>query len=104
MLATLPVRAAVFRDCTGPHTVASRAWWRPLLVQSLDSRFFAFFPQWPYCFALISAKCFHLSGRSSSEKMADTGQAGTHAPQSMHSTGSIYSCSAESNDDSFFPG
>ena len=31
----------------------------------------------------------HFSGRSSSAKIADTGQTGTHAPQSMHSTGSM---------------
>ena len=35
-----------------------------------------------------------FSGRSSSAKMAETGQTGTQAPQSMHSTGSIYSISS----------
>src|SRR6516162_2402091 len=34
----------------------------------------------------------HFSGRSSSAKIAVTGQTGTHAPQSMHSVGLIYSC------------
>jgi len=32
-------------------------------------------------------KVAHFSGRSSSAKMAVTGQTGTQAPQSMHSTG-----------------
>src|SRR5260221_8673529 len=32
-------------------------------------------------------KSAHLSGVSSSEKIASTGQAGTQAPQSMHSSG-----------------
>src|SRR5580765_2133622 len=45
----------------------------------------------PKYFALISVYSFHFSGRSSSAKIADTGHTGTQAPQSMHSTGSIYS-------------
>src|SRR5215470_4323295 len=35
----------------------------------------------------------HFSGRSSRAKIAETGQTGTHAPQSMHSTGSMKSWS-----------
>src|ERR671932_316077 len=31
----------------------------------------------------------HLSGRASSGKIASTGHSGSHAPQSMHSSGSI---------------
>src|ERR1700747_3609481 len=48
----------------------------------------------PKYFALRSVYSFHFSGRSSSAKMADTGHTGTQAPQSMHSTGSIYSNSS----------
>jgi hypothetical protein len=40
-----------------------------------------------YQSALIGVKCAHFSGKSSNAKMAVTGQTGTHAPQSMHSTG-----------------
>jgi len=36
-------------------------------------------------FAFVSAYSFHFSGRSSSANIAETGQTGTHAPQSMHS-------------------
>src|SRR5258705_11564990 len=50
----------------------------------------------PKYFALVSAYSFHFSGRSSSAKIAETGQTGTHAPQSMHSTGSMYSISSAS--------
>jgi hypothetical protein len=39
--------------------------------------------------AFFAVNSFHFSGRSSSAKMADTGHTGTHAPQSIHSTGSI---------------
>src|ERR1043165_2810498 len=39
---------------------------------------------------------FHLSGTSSSTKIASTGQAGTHAPQSMHSSGGMKSIFADS--------
>jgi hypothetical protein len=40
---------------------------------------------------VLLGKVAHFSGRSSCAKMADTGQAGTQAPQSMHSTGSMKS-------------
>jgi hypothetical protein len=40
-----------------------------------------------YQSALIGVKLCHFSGRSSNAKIAVTGQTGTHAPQSMHSTG-----------------
>src|SRR5215831_5965958 len=39
----------------------------------------------------------HFSGRSSTAKIAETGQTGTQAPQSMHSTGSMKSWSTCSN-------
>ena len=39
----------------------------------------------------LPEKWAHFSGRSSSAKIADTGHTGTHAPQSMHSTGSMKS-------------
>src|SRR6266481_633747 len=51
-----------------------------------------YFPCFAYQSALTGVKLFHFSGRSSSAKMAVTGQTGTHAPQSMHSVGWIYSC------------
>src|SRR3954468_18430620 len=54
--------------------------------------------------ALRSAKLDHFSGRSSRAKMADTGQTGTHAPQSMHSTGSMNNMSVPSNCGSSFLG
>ena len=47
----------------------------------------------PKCAEFLSAKCAHFSGRSSAAKIADTGHTGTHAPQSMHSTGSMKSWS-----------
>jgi hypothetical protein len=40
-----------------------------------------------YQSALIGVKLAHFSGKSSKAKIAVTGQTGTHAPQSMHSTG-----------------
>src|SRR5262245_48284836 len=46
----------------------------------------------------------HFCGVSSSEKIASTGQAGTHAPQSMHSSGWMYSICAVSNVASSFRG
>src|ERR1700686_5004080 len=51
----------------------------------------------PKYFAFRSVYSFHFSGRSSSAKMAETGHTGTQAPQSMHSTGSIYSISSVPN-------
>src|SRR6202049_5015270 len=57
-------------------------------------------PKWgtqfyrPKYLAFRSVYSFHLSGRSSSAKIADTGQTGTQAPQSMHSTGSMYNISS----------
>jgi hypothetical protein len=39
--------------------------------------------------AFFAVNSFHFSGRSSSAKMAETGQTGTQAPQSIHSTGSM---------------
>src|SRR5262245_31832490 len=46
----------------------------------------------------------HFCGVSSSAKIASTGQAGTHAPQSMHSSGWMYSISAAANSASSFRG
>src|SRR4051812_40639868 len=43
--------------------------------------------------AFFCVKLAHFSGRSSCAKMADTGHTGTQAPQSIHSTGSMYSIS-----------
>jgi len=39
--------------------------------------------------AFLAVNSFHFSGRSSSAKTAETGHTGTHAPQSIHSTGSM---------------
>src|SRR5215471_7589822 len=50
--------------------------------------------QRPKYLALRSVYSFHFPGRSPRAKIADTGHTGTHAPQSMHSTGSIYSISS----------
>src|SRR5579862_9285142 len=57
-----------------------------------------------YHSALIGVKFVHFSGKSSRAKMAVTGQTGTHAPQSMHSTGLMYSCGSASNAGSSFRG
>src|SRR5579859_2403270 len=54
--------------------------------------------------AFFAVNSVHFSGRSSSAKIAETGQTGTQAPQSMHSTGSMYSISAPSNCGSSFLG
>src|SRR6266487_3821627 len=47
----------------------------------------SYFPCFAYQSALTGVKLFHFSGRSSSAKIAVTGQTGTQAPQSMHSVG-----------------
>src|SRR5437899_2351557 len=47
-------------------------------------RFVYFFS---YQLAFMAVNCCHFSGRSSRAKIAVTGQTGTQAPQSMHSTG-----------------
>jgi hypothetical protein len=52
-----------------------------LFSAGFDQAFFV------YQSALIGVKWAHFSGKSSNAKMAVTGQTGTHAPQSMHSTG-----------------
>ena len=44
-----------------------------------------------YHSAFLAVNACHFSGRSSRAKMAVTGHTGTQAPQSMHSTGLIYS-------------
>ena len=61
--------------------------WQPILNQAC----------FVYQSALIGVKCAHFSGKSSRAKIAVTGQTGTHAPQSMHSTGLMYSCGSASN-------
>jgi hypothetical protein len=58
----------------------------------------------PKYLAFRSVKAFHFSGRSSSAKIADTGQTGTQAPQSMHSTGSMYNISSSGNAGASFLG
>src|SRR5450631_4915600 len=58
----------------------------------------------PKCAAFFSVKWAHFSGRSSCAKMAETGQAGTQAPQSMHSTGSMNNCSDSAKPASSFLG
>ena len=40
--------------------------------------------------AFFAMKLSHLAGTSGSAKIADTGQAGTHASQSMQVAGSMY--------------
>src|SRR6266550_1053633 len=65
---------------------------RPKRKSRLLPRGSGYFPCFAYQSALIGVKLFHFSGRSSSAKIAVTGQTGTHAPQSMHSVGWIYSC------------
>lgn len=44
--------------------------------------------------AFFFMKCRHLAGTSASTKIADTGQAGSHAAQSMQVIGSMYICGA----------
>src|SRR5581483_8456936 len=46
--------------------------------------------------ALIFIYCLHSSGTADSSKIAVTGQAGSHAPQSIHSSGLMKRCSASS--------
>jgi hypothetical protein len=58
----------------------------------------------PKYLAFRSVKAFHFSGRSSSAKIADTGHTGTQAPQSMHSTGSMYNISSSGNAGASFLG
>src|SRR6185437_10013878 len=72
---------------------------RRLRVQKLCFSFYR-----PKYLAFLSAYSFHFSGRSSKAKMADTGHTGTHAPQSMHSTGSMNSMLEPSNWGSSFLG
>jgi hypothetical protein len=44
--------------------------------------------------AFFRVKLCHLAGTSASRKIAETGQAGSHAAQSMQVTGSMYICSS----------
>src|SRR5690348_16545911 len=64
----------------------------------------AYFPRLAYQSALTGVKLFHFSGKSSSAKMAVTGQTGTQAPQSMHSVGWMYSCVSAANSGSSLRG
>src|SRR5215469_16677673 len=61
-------------------------------------------PCFVYQSALTAVKFCHFSGRSSNAKIAVTGQTGTQAPQSMHSTGLMYSCVSDLNLGSSFRG
>src|SRR6266567_9126577 len=54
--------------------------------------------------ALIAIKLFHAAGTADSSKIAVTGQAGSHAPQSIHSSGLMNKCSLSSNPCSFWEG
>src|SRR6266571_7310677 len=54
--------------------------------------------------ALIAIKLFHSAGTVDSSKIAVTGQAGSHAPQSIHSSGLMLSISAVSNPSSLCVG
>src|SRR5262249_52299784 len=67
--------------CTKPQT-RSRGWASRRAGCGQRPKYWAFFCSYS----------FHLSGRSSAAKMAETGQTGAQAPQSIHSTGSIKSC------------
>src|SRR5688500_19784752 len=58
----------------------------------------------PKMAAFFGVKESHFSGRSSSAKIAETGQTGTQAPQSIHSTGSMYNISSFSKRGSSFFG
>src|SRR2546423_6375693 len=84
-----------FGDLKSKRRVPMRAW-RTVIRQISRHR--------PKYFALRSVKLFHFSGRSSSAKIADTGHTGTQAPQSMHSTGSMYSISSSACAGSSFLG
>src|SRR5215203_5821755 len=48
--------------------------------------------------ALTSVKDAHCSGKSSSKKMASTGQTSAQTPQSMHSSGLMKYCSWSSSE------
>src|SRR5579875_711807 len=63
--------------------------YRPWLIRR-QLQAFAFFAL--YQSALIAAYPDHFSGRSSMAKIAVTGHTGTQAPQSIHSSGLMYSC------------
>src|SRR4029453_14750074 len=52
----------------------------------------------------MGMKFFHFSGVSSRAKIASTGHAGTQAPQSMHSSGWMYSISTVANSGSSLRG
>ena len=71
-----PVVPGLLRPAASRITYESRADFR---ISS--SRYF-----WKNA-AFFGMYSFHFSGVSSSAKMASTGQAGTQAPQSMHSSG-----------------
>jgi hypothetical protein len=62
-----------------------------ILIGLFRSYFFS------YHSAFLAVKACHLSGKSSKAKIAVTGQTGTQAPQSMHSTGLMYSIVSVAN-------
>jgi hypothetical protein len=45
-------------------------------------------------FAFLEMNPCHFAGTSGSKKIADTGQTGSQAPQSVHVAGSMYICSS----------
>jgi hypothetical protein len=76
------IRASILSSLFSPH--------RKALLRAADSSEPLYRPIYrPKYAAFFAVNSFHFSGKSSSAKMADTGHTGTHAPQSMHSTGSI---------------
>src|SRR5438067_13414382 len=72
----------------------------PCLTLSLEST--AYFFAYQSEFNAVNDP--HFSGKSSNAKIAVTGHTGTHAPQSMHSVGLIYSWVTPSCSGSSFRG
>ena len=66
---------------------------RPRGLYTLNPTPYAFFSGFPGGLSLVNTsrflamKSFHCGGTSSSGKIAVTGHSGSHAPQSMHSSG-----------------
>src|SRR5438046_8401350 len=58
----------------------------PLILYFFTYYFFAYHSEF------VAVNACHFSGKSSRAKIAVTGHTGTHAPQSIHSVGLIYSC------------
>src|SRR5262249_26990210 len=80
-----PARGSISIEPEWKQKRGETAWPRRILgIEEVTALAQAFFV---YQSALIWVKLAHFSGRSSNAKMAVTGQTGTHAPQSIHSTG-----------------